>query len=363
MTARHRVAAKTVRILDANLNRANEAARVVEDYARFVLDHAGLANAAKSIRHRIQTAAASAGLKTRALLAARDTAGDVGTELVGAHETKRPDASALLRANFQRLEQALRVLEEYSKLLRKSDPGFEAIRYDTYTLEKDFAAPPPRPARLDDKRLMVIVGTFHTTSGKARDVVTLARAVLAGGCRLVELREKEMPDWEYLALARALRGETRKRGALLILNDRADIAKLSQADGVHLGLDDLPIADARRILGPSKLIGLTAHSADDVRRAEAAGADYIGVGTMFRSHVKPSLPAGGPRKLLPAILKCDVPCYAIGGIDRRNIGGLLKSGITRAAIGWAITSAKDVAAETKWFVRRLAGRQGRGSKD
>ena len=343
-----------LRIFDANLNRANEAARVVEDFARFVLDHPGLANAAKSLRHRIQTAAAATGLRTLALLAARDTAHDVGTELTGAHETKRAGASELLRANFQRLEQALRVLEEYAKLLGKSGAAFEGIRYDAYTIEKDFASPPARPGKLDDKRLMVIVGTFHTKGGKARDVITLTRAVLAGGCRLVELREKEMPDYAYLSLARALRDETRKRGALLIINDRADIARLSGADGVHLGEDDLPLAEARRILGPSKLLGLTAHTVDELRRAEASGADYIGVGTMFRSHVKPDLAVRGPRKLIPSMLRCEIPCYAIGGIDRKNLDALLKLGATRAAVGSGVTSAKHVAAETRWFVKHLA---------
>ncbi len=352
------VRAGSARIMDANLNRANEAARVVEEFARFVLDHPGLANAAKSLRHRIQTAAAATGIKPRSLLSARDTAHDVGTELTGAHETKRADVAELLRANFQRLEQALRVLEEYAKLLGKSAGGaaarFEAARYDAYTLEKDFASPPARPGKLDDKPLMVIVGTFHTKGGTAADVVALTRSVLAGGCRLIELREKDLDDRAYLSLARAVRAETRKCGALLIINDRADIAKLSQADGVHLGLEDVSLSDARRILGPSKLIGLTAHSVDELTRAEAQGADYIGLGTMFPSHVKPELSPRNPRQLLSAARKCAVPIYTIGGIDRTNLAGLLKLGASRAAVGWAITSAKDVAAETRWFVKRLS---------
>ncbi len=365
MGTRRSERAAVARLIDANLNRANEAARVAEDYARFVLDHAGLANAAKSLRHRMQSAVAALGLDARTLLAARDTAGDVGTELVGAHEHKRADEASLLRANFQRLEQALRVLEEYAKLLGKSGAMFESIRYDAYTLEKDFASPPARPATLDGKMLMVLVGTSpsrqaqgpeagQTRRGTPGEVVRLTREILRGGCRLIELREKTLCAAEFLALARELRALTRKAHAALIVNDRADIAKSSGADGVHLGLDDLPIEDARRILGPSKLVGLTAHSLAELRDAESRGADYIGVGTMFKSPTKPDLLVKGPRELIPAAAKCTVPCYAIGGVTRTNIAQLLKLGATRVALGSAITSARNAAAETRWFVKRLS---------
>ena len=353
MATKRSARASAARLIDANLNRANEAARVVEDTARFVMDHAGLANAAKSLRHRMQSAVEALGLDARAMLAARDTAGDVGTELVGAHEHRRASAAELLRANFQRLEQALRVLEEYAKLLKKSGAAFEGVRYDAYTLEKDFASPPARPAMLDDKRVMVLVGTAHTKRGTPAEVVRLTREILKGGCRLIELREKCLSSAEFLALARELRALTRKAHAVLIINDRADIAKASAADGVHLGLDDLPIEDARRILGPSKLIGLTAHSVAELRDAESRGADYVGVGTMFKSPTKPDLLVRGPRELIPAAARCAVPCYAIGGITRANLDALLKLGATCVAVGSAITSARNPAAETQWFVKRL----------
>jgi len=344
---------KLLRVIDANLNRASEAARVVEDYARFVLDHAGLANSVKSLRHRLREAADALGLKLSDLLSARDTEHDVGTELVGARERERSDMHAVLRANFQRLQQSLRVLEEYSKLAGAPDAGFETLRYDSYTIEKLFASPPPRPASLDDRPLMVLVGTSYTPRGTRAEVVRLARAVLKGGGRLIELREKNMPDREYLALARELRELTRRAQGILIVNDRADVARASQADGVQLGLDDLPAEDARRILGPSKLVGLTAHSVAELRDAESRGADYIGVGTMFRSPTKPKLKVTGPAELVPATLKCSVPCYAIGGITRANLDVLLALGATRVAVGAAIACSRDVTRETRWFVRKL----------
>jgi len=251
----HAERTKLLRVVDANLNRAGEAVRVVEDCARFVLDHAGLANAAKSLRHRLHVASASLGVEAAVLLEARDTERDVGTSLVGESERKRGNLAEIVRANFQRLEQSLRVLEEYSKLLGADAEAFEAIRYDAYTLEKHFGSPPGKPGVLDDRPLMVLVG-----GARPDETVALVGKVLKGGCRLIELREKTMPDGECLKLACELRELTREAEALLIVNDRVDVARAADADGVHLGLDDLPIEEARKILGPSKLIGLTAHS-------------------------------------------------------------------------------------------------------
>jgi len=362
-----------LRVIDANLNRAAEAVRVVEDYARFVLDHSGLANAAKSLRHRLRRAVGSLGVETRELLGARDTEGDVGTTLVGEGERERTGLTEVLRANFQRLEQSLRVLEEYSKLLGADASAFERVRYDTYTLEKQLASPPGKPPALEDKPLMVLVGTSMSVGMESPDVVDAARKVLEGGGRLIELREKTMPDAECLSLARELRELTRSAGALLIVNDRVDVARAADADGVHLGLDDLPIEEARRILGPSKLVGLTAHSVEELKDAESRGADYVGVGTMFRSPTKPDLEVTGPAELIPAAAGCSVPCYAIGGITRDNLDELLAAAkgtvpfTDRAergrrtgtvpgvgvAISSAIMTAPDIAAETAWFVRRL----------
>jgi len=334
--------AKALRIIDANLNRSAEALRVVEEYARFVLDHPGLTNAAKSMRHRLRAAISGLGAKSADLLGARDTTGDVGTGLTTPGEGERAGFEAVLRANFQRLTQSLRTLEEYAKVLEKDASAFEALRYDAYTLEKQFASPPERPAALDDKPLMVLV-----------DDVDVARKVLEGGGRLIQYRDKTRSDVERLAVCRELRRLTREFDAILIVNDRPDIALASGADGVHLGQEDLPIEAARKVLGPSKLIGLTAHSIDELQDAESLGADYIGVGTMFTSPTKPDLIVKGPAELIPTTKNCPIPCYAIGGITRDNLDVLLDARATRVAVGSAITNTEDVTAETNWFVQKL----------
>jgi thiamine-phosphate pyrophosphorylase len=332
-----------LRIIDANLNRGAEALRVVEEYARFVLEHPGLTSVCKSMRHRLRAAVGALGAKTVDLLGARDTEGDVGTVLTDAGERRRADLDAVLRANFQRLAQSLRALEEYAKVLGKDASTFESLRYDAYTLEKQFASPPERPAVLDDKPLMVLV-----------DDVRIARKVLEGGCRLLQYRDKTRSDAERLRVALELRALTREFAAVLIVNDRPDIALASGADGVHLGQDDLPIEAARKVLGPSKLIGLTAHSIEELKDCETRGADYIGVGTMFASPTKPDLVVKGPADLIPATKSCSVPCYAIGGITRENLDELLKLGATRLAVGSGITAADSVEGETRWFLSRTS---------
>ena len=351
---------KLLRIVDANLNRAGEAARIVEECARFVLDHAGLAALAKGLRHRLAAASLQVGVKS--LLTSRDTAGDVGTQMTGQLESIRTGLDGLLRANFQRLEQALRVLEEYSKLLGGDASSFEAMRYDVYTLEKQFADPPEKPAALADENLMVLVGTSLTVGGTAEEVLDLTSRVLEGGCRLIQLREKEMPDGDCLALAGSVVSLAHQVAATVIIDDRASLVAASGADGVHLGINDLPIEDARRILGPSKLVGMTAHSEAELRDAESRGADYIGVGTMFASPTKPDLAVKGPAELIPAAAACSVPCYAIGGITRENVGELLQAGATRIAIASSVTSADDVAEATAWFVDRLASTETKPSE-
>ena len=107
------------------------------------------------------------------------------------------------------------------------------------------------------------------------------------------------------------------------------------------------------MLGPSCLVGLTAHTVDELAEAESRGADYIGVGTMFPSPTKPDLEVRDPSELIPAATGCAVPCYAIGGINRGNVDELLGLGATCVAVGSGVTLANNVAAETRWFVDRL----------
>src|SRR5262249_55291609 len=189
----------------------------------------------------------------------------------------------VVRASFKRLQEALRSLEEYGKLL-SPDLGkpLEKLRYQSYSLEQTILLGASARQRLEKLNLYVLV----TGSNCAGDLEWTIDEAAAGGAQIFQLREKNLSDKELLERAKRVRRATHKAGVLFILNDRPDIARLVQADGVHLGQDDLPIRDARRIMGSHSIIGLSTHTLEQVRQAVLQGASYIGVGPAFPSRTK-----------------------------------------------------------------------------
>src|SRR5207248_3818354 len=186
-------------------------------------------------------------------------------------------------ANLKRLQEALRTLEEFGKL-HGPDLGraVEALRYRSYTLERAVLLGADARQRLAGARLYVLL--TRSRCAAALDW-TIAEAA-AGGATVFQLREKGRGDRELLALARDVRRWTHQAGALFLVNDRPDIARLVEADGVHLGQDDLPVKEARRVLGPDALVGVSTHGVDQLRQAVLDGASYVGVGPTFPSGTK-----------------------------------------------------------------------------
>jgi thiamine-phosphate pyrophosphorylase len=183
----------------------------------------------------------------------------------------------------------------------------------------------------------------------ARDVVALAEAIVAGGARLLQLRAKDASSGELVMLARAVKAASDRAGARLIINDRADIAKLVDAAGVHLGQDDLPPAAARALLGPDKLIGFSTHSREQAAAALRAGnIDYLAFGPIFpttgKRHPDPHQGCG----VLAAVrAHCPLPLVAIGGIDATNLGAVLAAGADAVAVIGAIARTADPAGATR----------------
>ena len=172
------------------------------------------------------------------------------------------------------------------------------------------------------------------------DVVDTARGAVAGGVGMVQLREKDCPAGELLALARELRSVTEGR-ALLIVNDRVDIALLSGADGVQLGENGLDAASARRLVGSEMLIGRSVHSVEGAVEAEATGADFLVLGTIFQTASHPGADAGGLNLVRDVTDRVGIPVIGIGGISESNVAGLVESGAAGAAVITAISMAAD----------------------
>ena len=325
-----------MRLLDANFNRAREALRVVEDYARFVLNDRRLAGLAKQMRHDL--CGAMGGLQIGELLAARDTPGDVGTSISTAAEVQRADAAAVATAAGKRLTEALRCLEEYSKIENPNVAQMiEAIRYRAYDLEQQVAWRGNLDERLAGVRLYVLLTVELCRGG----VVEAAEQVLAGGADCVQLRAKGRSDVEVLGWARAVSELCRQGQAMFVMNDRVDLAVLADADGVHLGQDDVTVRQGRRLVGGDMVIGKSTHSIAEAEGALADGADYIGVGSVFGSKTKPQVARSGVELVKEVAQICDRPIIALGGITADNAGQVIEAGATGVAVCEAVLGAAE----------------------
>lgn len=341
--------AEAARVVDANLNRAREALRVLDDYARFVRNDAGLTGVIKSLRHRLAEAAQS--LPPGLLLASRDTPGDVGTALTAAGEYRRGGARGVAVANLKRVQESLRSAEEFGKLLGEPFArAAEAARYESYALEKAFPAPSALRDRLQAARLYALLSGAQCVAALDWTVAEVA----AGGVAVVQLREKSLGDRDLIARARAMRRATAEAGVLFIVNDRPDVARLADADGVHLGQTDMSVADARRVVGPDLLVGVSTHSLSEVRQAQLDGADYVGVGPTFPSRTKSFEHFPGLDFVREVVTTTSLPAFALGGVDLTTVQHLAAVGCGRAAVGAALATADEPGPVAAQLLRALA---------
>ena len=182
-----------------------------------------------------------------------------------------------------------------------------------------------------------------------------ARMALAGGCRWIQLRMKNADDNVFLSTGRAIK-ELCRNNAVLIVDDRVDLVEPLDADGVHLGKSDMPLAEARQRLGPNRIIGATANSLDDILRATQAGADYIGCGpfrfTTTKQNLAPVLGLEGYKQIIKEMrkLRINVPLVAVGGITAADIPLILQTGVEGIALSGAILNAPDPVSETRRII-------------
>ncbi len=324
------------RIVDANLNRAAEALRVTEDICRFNWDLPGLSRELKELRHAILNAFAPVPETRVKLTGKRDIEEDVGRD-IPAVSLSGVDLPGTAIRNLQRAKEALRTLEEVGQVCDKRAAALMAgLRYRLYSIEKGILALAFRaePNPMADVKLYLIA-----TEEVARiPLVEAVRAALDGGAGAVQLREKKISDRRILSLGRAIREVTARRGVPFIVNDRPDLALLLEADGVHLGQDDLPISSARSVLGERRLIGISTHSVQEARQAARQGASYIGMGAAFETPTKKVQHLLGPEELKSIQEAVDLPAFAIGGIRRENLSAIVAAGCNRICISSGILS-------------------------
>ena len=325
-----------LRIIDANLNRAREALRVMEEYARFGLDDAELSAALKEARHALVAGVPQA--VARRLLLHRATAADVGREIRTDAEFVRSGAVHVVQAAAKRLAEALRAIEEYGKTIDVAFAGsMERLRYRAYELEQRLLLTVRAVERFGGVRLYVLV----TESLCGRAWLDTAEAALRGGADCLQLREKQLSDKELVKRAAQLSDLCHRYDAICVVNDRPDIATVTGADGVHLGQDDMSVASARRVLASTALVGRSTHTVDQVRLAAEECPDYIAVGPMFDTPTKPQDRIAGPATLAMAQACTALPLVAVGGIDADNAGTVLTAAECCLCVCTAVIAQPD----------------------
>ena len=323
------------RLLDANLDRAREGLRVVEDWCRFGRRRPDLVMRLKDFRQRLGQAHADRFKR------ARHSATDPAAGMAHPAQGERPAPQQVVAANCGRVQEALRVIEEFS---RQDHPALAVdaarIRYAFYDLEARLLADGTRLQRLHAARLYLV-------TSPVKQLEAVVAAALAAGVRLLQYRDKDCEDVLRLRRAMALRDRCAEAGALFIVNDRVDLALAIEADGVHLGQGDMPPAQARSLLGPDRLIGCSTHCMEQLRQAVADGCDYVGVGPIHATPTKPGRSAVGLSYLREAAAWSPIPYYAIGGIDHSNAAAVLAAGAHGIAVVRAVMEAEDPASSCR----------------
>ena len=333
--------ADVLTLLDASLNRAREGMRVLEDYARFAIHLQSVATQLKRMRHQLVAAEHQLIQQGQSLLASRDVARDEGTSVTTAGEQNRESLQSLVTANSRRVQESLRSLEEFGKLI---DPAFSAsmkqLRYQAYDVEQQLSPPSTSVRQIRIQKLeKAQVYVLLTEALCALPWKQTLEQVLAARADIIQLREKHLSHSELERRARYFADACRHAGVLSIINDNSKVAAACDADGAHIGQDDETPKSARAALGPCRLLGISTHNSEQLATA-ASFADYVGVGPVFSTATKQFADYAGLEFVNTAHSAATVPWFAIGGINSRNLNQLCESGASRVAVSGAVIGSE-----------------------
>ena len=348
---------RVYRIIDASMNRVGEGLRLLEDVARLLLGEAGITEQLKVMRHELVRVDNSLQQK---LLESRYSAGDVGVDVEVAGEEKQRDLPTIVVANARRVQEALRTLEELAKLSEMASyidsEKFKHARFQLYTIEQDLFGRLLRQDKAGRVRGLYVI--LDTTSLAGRSHVEVAGQVIRGGATVIQLRDKTMPKDELLALARKLVSLCRENGVLFIMNDYLDLAIAAGADGLHMGREDLPCAEARKLLPVDMILGCSVTSVEQAVAAEAEGADYIAVGSMYPTPSKEKAVVVGTEMLSQVRQMTSRPLVAIGGITRENAAEVIAAGADAIAVIRAVVGAESPEEAARQIVSEIEVKDG-----
>ena len=346
-----------LRMIDANLNRSSEGLRVLEDVARFVLNDAELTQRLRASRHDLARETKSLRV---GLLSGRDADHDVGRFHSKDKELAREATSLaslldLVTANAKRVEESLRVMEELAKLpeinslLNSAD--LEQTRFALYALERDLFSKISRRHKTDRMAGLYVILDRQFLAG--RDDLQVARQIIDGGARVIQLRDKHSKRGELLPIAQKIKELCRQAGVLFIMNDCLDLALAVDADGLHIGQEDLPLHVARRQLPIDRIVGCSVTTASQAKKAGEQGVDYIAVGSVFPTTTKKEAIVVGVDTVRELKRTISTPLVAIGGINESNIGEVVAAGADAMAVVSAVMGERDLRDAVQKLVTRI----------
>ncbi len=336
---------RVAQIIDANLDRSREGLRVLEDWARFGIARDDLVIKLKNFRQLLGK------FHLKEYKNARNFTKDNCKGLTHHEQNNRKSIKNLLSANSARIQEALRVIEEYSRNENRELSSLAAkIRYEIYDLEITLL----NYASNEERKEIIIKNNLYFISTHVPNIIEIIESVLKGGVRIIQHRFKDGKDSQNLKDAIVIKKLCSKYNALFIINDRIDIALASDADGVHLGQEDIDIKFARRILGFSKIIGVSANKSSEIKRALENGCDYLGIGPVFETPIKRNKKPLGVEKIKKISSNLPIPFFVIGGIKKDNIPLLKKNGLRKVAVISELVTAVNPKETAIMLIKELS---------
>lgn len=335
-----------LRIVDANMNRASEGLRVLEDVARFVYEDQICSEELRLLRHKVRKV-----YYHPDLLSYRDAENDIGINISRNSDLDRKERfNDVIGANFKRVQEAIRSIEEALKVIGEYNFSkvYESLRFECYTLEK-------KMNRLKFFLTTDVYGITGERFANGRTNIEVASKMMDAGIKVIQYREKDKDKNEkYLDCVR-IREMTRENGVFFIVNDDVDIALSVKADGIHIGQNDMPVNSVRKLVG-NMIIGVSTHNPEQAKEAVKNGADYIGVGPIFSTQTKKNIEQSKGLEYLKWVSEhIKIPHVTIGGIKESNIKQVKEHGGTCFAMISEIIGSDDIGIKVEKIRKKLNG--------
>ena len=332
-------------IIDANLDRAREGLRVLEDWARFGLGKNDYVRRIKNCRQILGKN------HLEIYKQKRNHIEDQCKGLTHQEQGKRKTPEQIISSNSARVQEALRVIEEFSRLHNHQLSKIASeIRYEIYTIEIDLLS----LSKCKNSEEILKENDLYFITDQKENLLEIIEEILIAGVKIIQHRFKKGTDKNHLQEAIQIKNLCKRYNSLFIINDRIDIALASNADGIHLGQEDLDLKTARKLLGYSKIIGISANNEIDISNALKEGCNYIGIGPVFETATKKDKKPIGIEKIKTLTKNLNIPWFAIGGVTKNNISLLKNNGFKKVALVSQLMNSEDPKEDAIMILKQLS---------